>query len=108
MTMKKIFLFPILIISLFSACKEVDNLVVLNPPVGQLDQLILDSTFTVSPVPAPQIKNVLLEDFTAVHCDNCPLAQSLTESISAAASPGKVAVIGVHCTALDVPGTAGF
>jgi len=93
--MKKIFyLFGLLSFGLFS-CQEVNDLVQLAPPAGANDQLTLDST-KYSAV-AAQSKNVLIEDFTGVHCDNCPNAQAMAISIENA-NPGRVSVIGIHCT----------
>ena len=93
--MKKIFyLFGLLSFGLFS-CQEVNDLVQLAPPAGANDQLTIDTT-KYSAV-AAQPKNVLIEDFTGVHCDNCPDAQAKAIAIENA-NPGRVSVIGIHCT----------
>jgi hypothetical protein len=103
--MKKV-LFAILITVLLAGCDEENGLVQLTPPKNGGDQLILNDSSLVSPVPAAQSKNVLIEDFTAVHCDNCPNAQHWSE-VLVGQYPGRVSVIGVHCSNLAIPG-AGF
>ena len=98
--MKKIFyLFGLLSFGLFS-CQEVNDLVQLYPPAGSFDQLTIDSA--KYSVVAAQPKNVLIEDYTGDRCDNCPNAQNTSVSI-VNANPGRVSVIGIHCTSLAAP-----
>ncbi len=92
--MKKIFLIAIVSCISFMGCTEVNDLIQLTPP-SVYDQLAVDST-KYTAVPA-QPKNVLIEDFTGVHCDNCPNAQKQSISIENA-NPGRVFVMGIHCT----------
>ena len=100
--MKKIFyLFGFLSFGLFS-CQEVNDLVLLAPPAGSYDQLTIDTT--KYPAVAVQPKNVLIEDYTGDRCDNCPTAQSRSVAI-VNANPGRVSVIGIHCTDLAKPYT---
>jgi hypothetical protein len=47
-------------------------------------------------------KKILLEDFTAFRCGNCPEAQSIAKEI-ADLSNGKVIVMGIHSGTLAVP-----
>jgi hypothetical protein len=103
----KLFLFCLPLFCLLQSCDEQNNLVNLIRPKDASDQLILDTSYANATVPAAQLKNVLLEDFTAVHCDNCPNAQKRSIIIQNS-NPGRVAVIGVHCTGLAVPGDKGF
>jgi len=103
--MKKIelFIFYLPMFVLLNACVEVNSLIDLTPPsAGSLDQLIMDSTFASSPIPAAQMKNVLIEDFTGDKCDNCPFAQTKGIDIEVA-NPDRVSVVGIQCTSLDVP-----
>jgi len=108
--MKKISLFLLCLplIFMLNACEEVNTLIDLTPPsVGNVDQLILDSSFATTPVPAAQVKNVLIEDFTGDKCDNCPRAQGRGITIENQ-NPGRVSVVGIQCTSLDIPYVSTF
>jgi len=99
--MNKIFyLFSLLSLALVS-CQEVNDLIIYPKP-GQNDLLSIDTTKFAS-VPA-QSKNVLIEDYTGDRCDNCPNAQSASITI-VNANPGRVSVLGIHCTGLAAPYT---
>ena len=82
------------------SCNEVNDLIQISAPSGQNDQLILDSTYVSTAT--PQTKIVLLEDFTGVHCDNCPNAQHQSLLLQSA-NPGRISVIAIHCTSLAIP-----
>jgi len=43
--------------------------------------IVLDSVFTVSPVPSTQSHNVLIEDFTGQSCANCPTAHTTIQNL---------------------------
>jgi len=103
--MKKISLFviPLICCLAFQACKEENSLINLD----SADQLVLDSTYTSTPIPTPQAKNVLLEDFTGVHCDNCPNAQHEALKIINS-DPDRVVVVAVHSSDFSIPGVGGF
>jgi hypothetical protein len=100
---KIIYIFFLSLTMVLNACEEENNLINLTPPKDNLDQLIFDSVYTPASLPAAQPKNVLIEDFTAVKCDNCPNAQKRTDIIVAANPADRVFVIGIHCTSLAIP-----
>jgi hypothetical protein len=54
------------------------------------------------PVTSGNVRKVLLEDYTAAQCINCPRA-SLTADQLRANNPGKVITIGVHASSLESP-----
>ncbi len=84
------FLFSLLV---FTACKErnsgIDYTV---PPVGQL---MLDSQYSASGVPATFTKVQLIEDFSGVSCPNCPAAAKIIDGIDTT-NPGRVVDIVMH------------
>ena len=74
---------------LSQGCKEV-------PPVINFgSQKVTDTTYVVSPVPAAQAHNVLVEEFTGESCSNCPAAHDVLDA-AAAANAGRVNVISLY------------
>lgn len=69
-----------------NGCKEI------GPNVNLSTATATDSPYTVSPVPAAQAHNVLVEDFSGQHCSNCPSAHRGAEN-AANASNGHVNII---------------
>jgi hypothetical protein len=63
---------------LFSSCKEVGTVVDLgkSKPLG----LVLDTVYTET-VQSPELKNVLIEEFTGVRCINCPRGHAEIRSL---------------------------
>lgn len=53
-------------------------------------------------VDSTQQKNVLLEDFTATNCPNCPKAREISDDL-VASYPGRVIVVSVNQGILSVP-----
>ena len=51
----------------------------------------------------PQQRTVLLEEYTAINCGNCPAGHALAASL-VAANPGQVTVVAVHGGGLAIPG----
>lgn len=51
----------------------------------------------------PQPRSVLLEEYTAINCGNCPAGHALAASL-VAVDPGQVHVVGVHGGGLAAPG----
>ena len=51
----------------------------------------------------PQQRSVLLEEYTAINCGNCPAGHALAASL-VAANPGQVNVVAVHGGGLAIPG----
>jgi hypothetical protein len=89
---------------LWTGCKEKHQLVAPTPVISGPD-----STYVVNPVPAADLHNVLVEEFTGQSCSNCPAAHAMLESISAA-HPGRINVIGLYITNFSqtnpVPGSS--
>ncbi|MBC7384171.1 MAG: Omp28-related outer membrane protein [Bacteroidia bacterium] len=54
-----------------------------------------DTSYVALPAPTPEIKNVLIEEFTGVQCPNCPAAQLEARTI-ADNNPGRINLITVH------------
>ncbi len=69
-----------------NGCKEI------GPNINLSTATATDSPFTVSPVPAAQAHNVLVEDFSGQHCSNCPSAHTAAEN-AAKTSNGHVNII---------------
>ncbi|MCD6011059.1 MAG: hypothetical protein K0Q79_921 [Flavipsychrobacter sp.] len=72
-----------------SGCKE--N----NPPIDFGGRPLIDTTYTVSPVPTAQVHNVLVEEFTGANCSNCPAAHDYFNS-QVITSGGHVNLIALH------------
>lgn len=52
---------------------------------------------------APELRNVLIEEFTGVHCGNCPQGHKITQNLLTA-NPGRVFAIGIHSGFFAIPG----
>lgn len=61
----------LVVVLFFSSCKEQTPIGLSSLPQGS------DSTYTVTPIPSPQTKNVLMEEFTGTTCKNCPTKGSV-------------------------------
>lgn len=90
--MKKVSLFLFASLLLFSACDVLDDPVV-PFTVGYQDDLYGQPP-TFEP-PTNTQRNVLLEDFTAHQCGNCPDAGVIAEDILEN-HPGRVALVAIH------------
>ncbi len=89
--MKNIFKIIAASLLLVSACEE-------EAPPGlnfTAERSIFDTTYITNVLPAPQATNVLIEDFTAIRCINCPRAQRVAKSIMDA-HPDRVYILGIH------------
>ena len=51
---------------------------------------------------SPEDRTALLEDYTGIHCVNCPDGHVIMASI-AAANPGLVSLVGIHAGGFAVP-----
>lgn len=51
----------------------------------------------------PENRTALLEDYTGIHCSNCPDGHAIMASI-AAADPGRVSLVGIHAGSFATPG----
>jgi hypothetical protein len=75
----------------FTQCKEIGPAIEFTPPAG----LVLDSAFTITTIPAAMPKKVLIEEFSGVHCPNCPNGQKRAKEIIDA-NNGKVIGVTMH------------
>ena len=75
------------ILLLMASCKEKDNAVNFTPSSAT------DSTYVISPVPAADAHNVLVDEFTGQGCSNCPSAHAELDVIAAG---GNVNIIGLY------------
>lgn len=79
------------------ACEEIGPSIDFSiPQEGEYD-----TVYNV-PVPAPQPKKVLVEDYTGVQCPNCPAAATLLKNYDDA-HPDKIVVVGLHSGSLTTP-----
>ena len=88
----------ILILS-FQACD------IIKDPVVPFSEGYRDDLYGAAPIfglPISDGKNVLIEDFTANQCGNCPPAAEIAESLMEA-NPDRVFPIGIHVGSLAVP-----
>lgn len=68
---------------------------------------VIASTFSFSQTPVSQSsskKNVILEEYTGIHCVNCPDGHKRANQI-AAASPGRVVLVNYHTGSYATPST---
>ncbi len=66
---------------------------------------VIASTFSFSQTPVSQSvskKNVILEEFTGIHCVNCPDGHKTANQISAA-NPGRVVLVNYHTGSYATP-----
>lgn len=76
------------------SCEEEGPDIRLTPPDGQ--QGLVDTTFMASSDTPAQTKRLLVEDFTAVRCNNCPKAANVIKSLKAEYGDTVIA-LGIHC-----------
>ena len=73
---------------LFTGCKEHDQPLIIVQSV--------DSSYVVTPAPAAEAHNVLIEEFTGQTCSNCPAAHAELEGIASSHPAGSVNIIGMY------------
>ena len=92
---------------LLASCEEEPPAINFDIPVPSIDTAYLDNTVSEG----PQLRNVLIEDFTGVNCPNCPRAQTKAKEIYNA-NPGRIVVVAIHpgeplfdelCTPFNTP-----
>jgi len=74
---KNIFILLLSTVLISNACQE-------EPPFIDMSKkniLLLDTSYYINPIPAAQLKNVLLEDVSGVKCSNCPKAAEKAEDL---------------------------
>ncbi len=72
-----------------AACTEI------GPPIDFTDNTALVDTTYMDNVPSPDHKVVLFEEFTGVHCVNCPIGHQLSAQIQAN-HPDSVVLVAIH------------
>lgn len=82
-----------------SACKEVGPDINLHDQVN--DTTLRDTTYMINVLPQPQLRNVLLEEFTGVRCINCPDGHEQIKNILYA-HQGRVIAVSLHSEFLGV------
>ncbi len=82
----------ILIVLIFSACKEQGPFIDFTPKKVKLPG---DTDYFNTNLPIPQLHNILLEDITGVKCPNCPNAHVVAKNISDA-NPGRIVIAALH------------
>jgi hypothetical protein len=76
-----------------------------NIPAGLIlkpTTIAKDTSYTTSTIPAPQLKNVLIEEFTGVRCPNCPKGASDLKVIQLANAP-RVLIAKAHVGNFALP-----
>jgi hypothetical protein len=97
--MKKIIIASASIILALSACKEqIPSGLQLTGGGVQFG----DTSYILTSIPTAQLKNVLVEEFTAVRCSNCPEATASLKTIEKA-NPGRLFVAKLHTGSLGFP-----
>ena len=76
---------------LLPSCNEVGPNISLRNNANSVS----DTTYVESPVATPEIKNVVIEEFTGVRCPNCPQGHQIIASIKSA-NGSRVASVSLH------------
>ena len=76
MKMKLFSILITLLTLLMLRCTETPPKIIYTPSFA-----VLDTAFITSNIPAAEIKNILIEDFTGVGCVNCPTAHDVLKAI---------------------------
>lgn len=96
MKLYRFYIISILSILLVSACEEVPPYIDMTPPHVSLDTNYIVASDTVS----AELRNVFIEDFTGVRCQNCPKAHDQINTLKNA-HPGRVVSMAIHPLALN-------
>ncbi|QQS29608.1 MAG: Omp28-related outer membrane protein [Sphingobacteriales bacterium] len=88
------FLFWTFLLVVFNSCKEI-------PPYIDFTETLSDTTY-VDIVESPQIRLVILEEFTGVRCVNCPAGHEVSKALLAA-NPNRFAYMVLHAGFLTQP-----
>ena len=101
--MKKIYYITIISLAvLFTSCDYVAN------PYPAKNANISDTTscsISAFPAVASHIKKILMEDFTAHTCTNCPKAARSIHIVDSI-YPGQINTVAVHCSSLAAPSSS--
>lgn len=94
--MRNFILFAGLMALAFVSCKE-------QPVSINLDQSTWDTAYEASPEQA-QTKDLLIEEFTGVHCPNCPAGSDLLHTMNEeGAFAGRLHIVSIHSGTLTDP-----
>lgn len=74
-----------------NSCKEVGPEINL----GNNQNVVSDTAYMETPIAIPDLKNVMIEEFTGVRCPNCPQGHVTIANIKAQ-NPGRVVAISLH------------
>lgn len=83
-----------------SSCEEIGPDICLKNCGPQ--NVLVDTTYISANVQQPQVKRVLLEDFTGVRCTNCPQGHDLAHDLEVQ-HPGQIVAVGCHSDFLAQP-----
>ena len=75
----------------FYSCKEIGPDITLK----NNKNIVADTTYIESPVATPELKNVVIEEFTGVRCPNCPQGHQIISNIKAA-NPNRIVAVSLH------------
>lgn len=75
----------------WSGCKEIGPEITLR---GN-DKAISDTSYIESPIATPELKNVVIEEFTGVRCPNCPQGHQIIKSIKQT-NPDRIVAVSLH------------
>jgi len=84
---------PVLLCSVLvlTGCEEKPPIINFGTPIT------VDTTFVISPVPAAEPHNLLVEEYTGASCTNCPAAHEELKEIQKD-YPGRINIIGLYIT----------
>ncbi len=89
------FIFALLI--LFNACEEQGPAIDFSEP-----NVLLDTTFIASEIPVAQDKNIFIEEYSGVQCNNCPKGAEEVENIKES-FPNRIVSTTLHAGPFAVP-----
>ena len=87
--MKKLFIALCCCGLLLTGCKEK------APNINLTNAIVIDTTYTITPVPATDPHNILVEDFTGQGCSNCPAAHETLRKLDSVNS-GRLNIVGLY------------
>lgn len=92
--------FGVIVLFFLNSCEEVGPDICLKNCGPQ--NVLQDTTYIEAQVEAPDVKKVLLEDFTGVRCTNCPQGHSLAKNLETQ-HPGQIVAVACHSDFLASP-----
>lgn len=95
-----LYVLGIALLFILSACEEIGPDICLSNCGPQ--NVLEDTTYIEAQVEAPDVKKVLLEDFTGVQCTNCPQGHALSKNLEDS-NPGQIVAVACHSEFLASP-----